>query len=108
MLGKTEEVAACGEDASISNAIQSTLVCVPSACAPACRFLIQNGDRSCEFRPCWFSPVLNRFTFVDPFAAGIKARKRFLTRLLSKEASTAPTSAVMEADARLTAEWWQH
>eukprot|EP00903_Cladosiphon_okamuranus_P014611 g13549.t1 len=30
------------------------------------------GDRACEFRPCWFSPVLNRFTTVNPFTAGIK------------------------------------
>eukprot|EP00752_Nemacystus_decipiens_P018369 g16478.t1 len=31
-----------------------------------------NGDRSCEFRRCWFSPMLNRFTSVNPFTAGIK------------------------------------
>eukprot|EP00752_Nemacystus_decipiens_P018364 g16475.t1 len=32
----------------------------------------QGTERAAEFRRCWFSPILNQFTIVDPFTSSIK------------------------------------
>lgn len=63
-------------------------------------FSFQNGDRSCEFRRCWFSPMLNQFSSVDPFTAGTKVRKRCLISMTGPprvEASADSVLAVVDA-----------